>query len=76
MEELLKILKDLHDDVDYETCDTLIDDGILNSFDIVTLIGEISSEMDVTIPAHEIVPENFNSARALFELIERLEDEA
>lgn len=76
MEELLNILKDLHDDVDYEACDTLIDDGIFNSFDIVTLIGEIKGELGVTIPANEIVPENFNSAAALYALIERLEEEA
>ena len=75
MEELLKILKEIHADVDYDTCETLIDDGILDSFDIVTLVTEISSEFDVQIPANELVPENFNSAAALWKLIERLEDE-
>ncbi|MBP5631841.1 MAG: acyl carrier protein [Clostridia bacterium] len=75
MEELLKILKEIHSDVDYETCTTLIDDGILDSFDIISIITEVSSEFDVQIPANEIVPENFNSAEALWKLIERLEDE-
>ena len=75
MEELIKILKEIHADVDYETCDTLIDDGILDSFDIVSLVTEISSEVDVQIPANELLPENFNSAAALWKLIERLEDE-
>ena len=75
MEELIKILKEIHADVDYETCDTLIDDGILDSFDIVSLVTEISSEFDVQIPANELLPENFNSAAALWKLIERLEDE-
>ena len=75
MEELLKILKEIHSDVDYETCTTLIDDGILDSFDIISIITEVSSEFDVQIPANEIVPENFNSADALWKLIERLEDE-
>ena len=74
MEELLKILKEIHSDVDYETCTTLIDDGILDSFDIISIITEVSSEFDVQIPANEIVPENFNSAEALWKLIERLED--
>ena len=75
MEDLLEILQDLHPEVDFETCDTLIDDKILDSFDIVSLISEINEQFDVAIPAEEIVPENFNSAQALYELIERLSDE-
>lgn len=75
MNELLEILNDLHPDVDYETCTTLIDSKILDSFDIVTLISEIHEEFDVVIGAADIVPENFNSAQALWELVERLMDE-
>lgn len=75
MEELLGMLNELHPDVDFELCDTLIDDGILDSFDIVSLISEIKYEFDVTVPAEEIIPENFNSAEALFDLITRLQDE-
>ena len=75
MEGLLEILKELHPEVDFETCDTLIDDKILDSFDIVTIISEINTEYDVAIPAEEIIPENFNSAEALYDLIERLQDE-
>ena len=74
MEQLLEILNSLHPDVDFETHDSLIDDKVLDSFDIVTLISEINNEFDVAIPAEEIIPENFNSAEALYELIERLED--
>ena len=76
MEELLSILRELHPEVDFESCDTLIDDKILDSIDIVTLVAEIGSEFDVEVPAEELTPENFNSARALFALIRRLEDEA
>ncbi len=75
MEALLDILKELHPEVDFETCDTLIDDKILDSFDIISIITSINSEYDVSIPAEEIVPENFNSAEALYDLIERLQDE-
>ena len=74
MEKLLEILKELHEDVDYESCDTLIDDGILDSFDIVTLVAEISEEFDVSIPAEKLVPENFNSSKAIMALINSLED--
>ena len=75
MDEILAILQDLHPDVDFETCDTLINDGILDSFDIVTIIAEISDAFDVKIGAEQIVPENFNSAEALWDLVRRLEDE-
>lgn len=75
MEGLLRILEDLHPEVDFETNKSLIDDKILDSFDIITLIAEISEEYDVKIPVDEIVPENFNSAEALYNLIQRLKDE-
>ena len=74
MEKLLEILRSLHPEVDFENTVDLIDDGILDSLDIVTLVTEINCEFDVSIPAEEIVPENFNSAEALMELIERLDD--
>ena len=75
MEKLIEILESLHPEVDFENNDSLIDDGILDSLDIVTLVTEINAEFDVTIPTEEIVPENFNSAKALMELITRLDEE-
>lgn len=75
MEQLLEILSELHPDVDFETADDLIDGKVLDSFDIVTLVAEIDSEFDVAIPAEELVPENFNSAEAIYSLIERLMNE-
>lgn len=75
MEALLKILNELHPDVDFETEEHLIDNKILDSFDIVTIVAEIDGEYDVAIPAEELVPENFNSAKALYALVERLMEE-
>ncbi|MBQ9782886.1 MAG: acyl carrier protein [Clostridia bacterium] len=75
MEKLLEILSSLHPDVDFATATDLVDDGILDSLDIVTLVTEIHAEFDVAIPAEEIVPENFNSAEALMSLIEKLDEE-
>jgi len=75
MEELLKILNDLRPNVDFETQERLIDDMILDSLALVSLITEISEVFDVTITAKDILPENFNSAKALYALIQRLEDE-
>lgn len=74
-ETIIGILQDLHEDVDFENETRLIDGKILDSFDIVTLISELSNEFDVTIPADKIVPENFNSAVALANMIAELEDE-
>ena len=68
-------MSDLHPDVDFETEEHLIDNKILDSFDIVTLVAEIDAEYDVAIPAEELIPENFNSAKALYALVEKLMDE-
>ncbi len=75
MDDLLEILKELHPEVDFETCKTLVDDKILDSFDIVSLITEISDTFDVKVPASEIIPENFNSIDSIWELIQKLMDE-
>lgn len=75
MEEMLDILNGLELDVDFENGEELVDGGILESLDIVTIIAEISDAYGVTIPAREIVPENFNSASAMLAMINRLLDE-
>lgn len=72
---LLEILSELHPDEDFESCNTLVDSKVLDSFDIITLISEISEEFDVVISADKIVPENFNSVKALSGLIQSLLDE-
>ncbi len=74
MEELLEILNELHPEVDFETAEGLIDEGILDSLDLVTLITEINDRLDVSIPPEEIIPENFNSVEAIFELVQRLDE--
>ena len=75
MDTLLNILSELHPEVDFETETGLIDSKILDSFDIVTLVAEIDSEFDVQISAEQLIPENFNSAKALWNLVEQLMDE-
>ena len=75
MEDLLEILNDLHPEVDFEVEEHLIEDGILDSLDIVNLISEISEVFDVSITAKDIIPENFNSAKALYSLIQDLDEE-
>lgn len=75
MEELLEILEEIQPDADYETCTTLIDDGILDSFAILSIVGELEDAFDVQITPAEIVPENFNSAQALWDMVQRLQAE-
>ena len=75
MEQLLEILKGMHPEVDFDEELDLIEEGVLDSLDIVTLITEINSTFDVSIPAKDVIPENFCSVRAIWELIERLDEE-
>jgi len=75
MSVLLEILQEMHEDIDFKTHKTLIDDKVIDSFDIITLIAEIDDRIGVTIPAEELIPENFNSFDAINALIIRLEDE-
>ena len=72
-QDLIYILKEIHPEVDYETEKNLIDSKIFDSMDIVMLISEIADSFDIKIPANDIVPDNFNSAEALFRLIQELE---
>ena len=65
MDQLLDILTEVNSDVDYETCDTLVDDGILDSFDIVSIVGELNDTFDIEITPVDIIPDNFHVIRAL-----------
>ena len=75
MEKLLSILEDIQPGIDYETCTDLIDGHHLESLSIISLIAELEDEFDITIPAVEIVPKNFNSMQAIWTLINRLQEE-
>ncbi len=75
MERLFEILEEIQPEVDYETCTDLIDGHYLDSLSILSLVAEIEEEFDITIPTVEIIPENFNSAEALWDMIERLQEE-
>lgn len=74
-ETILEILKELHEDVDFEKEEALVDDKILDSFDLVTLVAELGEEFDVEITARDFVEENFNSLDRLAKMIARLMDE-
>ncbi|NLC72402.1 MAG: acyl carrier protein [Ruminococcaceae bacterium] len=74
MEELIEILEGIDPDHDYENSKDLIDAHKLSSLSIISLVAELEEEFDVTIPATQIVPENFNSADAMLAMIRRLEE--
>lgn len=75
MEKILEILKSIRSDVDFENADKLIDDGILDSFDIVAVVAELCDAFDITITVDDMEPENFNSVAAMKALVDRLLDE-
>ena len=73
MDKLMQILRELNPDIPFETEDALIDGGMLDSFDIVTLVAEIDDAFGIEIPAEALIPENFNSAKAIYALIQQLQ---
>lgn len=75
MDKLLEILEDIQPDADYENCETLIDDGILDSFAILSIVSELQDEFEITITPSQVIPENFNSAKALWAMVQRLKAE-
>lgn len=75
MHELLEILMDINADVDYEHETHLIDKKLLDSFSIITLVSEISDTFDISISPKHLIPENFNSVQAMWDLICKLQDE-
>ncbi|MBR4764879.1 MAG: acyl carrier protein [Lachnospiraceae bacterium] len=74
MEELLDILNEIDDSIDYENEKALIDDHLLDSFSIITLVSELEDHFDIEIDAAEMTPENFNSAEALWAMVQRIQE--
>lgn len=74
METLLNILNEIEDGIDYETEKALIDNHLLDSFGVITLVSEIEEAFDVRIEASQMIPGNFNSAEAIWKMIQRLKE--
>lgn len=75
MEELMEILMDINPDIDYENEKNLIDGKVLDSFSIVNLVSQISSTFDIEISPKYLVPENFNSVEAMWDMIQDIQEE-
>ena len=76
MEKILSILTSIRSDIDFENETQLVDNNILDSFDIVSIVAELCEEYEITITADQLEPENFNSAAAILNLVNSLLDEA
>lgn len=74
MEELIRILNDIDDSIDWENTDNLIDGRIMDSFMVISLISELTDQFDIDIEASEIIPENLNSVDAMWKMITRLQE--
>ena len=75
MDELMELLEGIRPDIDFEKEKALVTDRLLESFDIINLVSEINDEFDVKIKPADLVPENFDSVEAMWEMIKRLQDE-
>ena len=70
-DRVYEILENLRPEFDFRNSENFVEDGYLDSFDIVSLVSDIESEFDVMIDGLEILPENFETVEAICELIER-----
>ena len=75
MDELLKLLSEICPKVDFVKEKKLIDDGILDSFDIISIVNELNEHYDIEIDVDDLEPDNFNTVEAMLELIEKLRNE-
>lgn len=75
MEQFIAELRKIKKGVDFENEEALFDDGLLDSFDVIRIISMMDKEYDITVPPSQIIPENFNSAKAMWELLQKLEEE-
>ncbi len=75
MEQLLNILENLKPGVDFKTATDFVDNGILDSIEIMELADEIMDEFDIELTPVDIVPENFTSLETLYQMIQRKQDE-
>lgn len=75
MEKIIEILNRVRDDIDYENEKALVDDGVLDSFDIVGIVSELIAEFDIEISIDDMTAENFNSVEAIDEMVNRILDE-
>ena len=73
-EKVIEILTEVRPDIDLSGEVRLIDNGELESLDVVALVGELNDEFDINISVKHLIPENFNSVDAIVKLVESLQE--
>lgn len=71
-EKILEILEDINPDINYESETALVDEMLLDSFDLVSLVSELNACFSINITVVDFIPENFNTLSAMTALVERL----
>ncbi len=71
MQKLLDILSEINDSIDYTAEKALVDDGLIDSFDVTSLVASLDEAFDMHIPARAVIPENFNSAEAMLAMVKQ-----
>ena len=71
MDELIRIMNEIRPDLDFTKEDKLIDDDVLDSFDIISIVSEVNDFFGIELNVNDLLPENFNSAAALYDLIQK-----
>lgn len=74
MDRVLEILNDIDDSIDYTKETKLIDNHLLDSFAIISLVSELEDAFEIEVDAAEMTPENFNSAEAIWKMVQRLQE--
>ena len=70
-EKIIEILNEICPGNDFENETAIIDDGIIDSLDIVAVISELMEEFDVQLGVNDLTPENFNSVQDMLALVKR-----
>ncbi|MCI8326840.1 MAG: acyl carrier protein [Lachnospiraceae bacterium] len=73
METLRNILMEIDDSIDWNSKKALIDDGLIDSFAVISLVAELEDQFSIEVDTAEIIPENFNSLEAIWNMVRRLQ---
>ena len=74
MKELLEILQGIKPEVDFEKEKGLIEDAILDSFDIISMVNALNEHFEIEITVAELLPENFNDVEAIWNLVQEMKE--
>lgn len=71
MEKIMEILQGIRPEFDFNTSEDFIEDGYLDSFDLVSLVSELDETFDISIDGLDIIPENFKSLDTITNVVKK-----